>query len=208
MPFVIHPRVRRAVGRLAATTCVAMFATAGAALASCPTQPVSTPFAQFGDTNSYFLAPGGSFEGTPAQVGWSLGPGAQLTSGNETYHVNNRADDQSLTINGGGGATSPFFCLDGTMPSFRFFTQEAALGQNLQVQLLTRSQSGPGTTQLQNVATVANGSVLSWSPWNPVTITASIPAGGSVEAALSFRVAPGPGSWQVDDVYVDPYRLG
>ena len=123
MPYVIHPRVRKLAGRLAATTCAAMFLSTGAAMASCPSQPVTQPFAQFGDTNSYFLAPGGSFEGNQWQNGWNLN-NAQITQGNETYHVNGAGDNQSLTINGGGSASSPDFCLDSTMPSFRFFVQE------------------------------------------------------------------------------------
>jgi hypothetical protein len=206
MPYVIHPRVRKLAGRLAAMTCVAMFATTGAAMASCPTQPVSQPFAQFGDTNSYFLAPGGSFEGTPLQVGWNLS-NAQLVPGNETYYVNSPTDDQSLKINAGGSATSPNFCLDQTMPSFRFFVQEPALGQALNVSLITHAGPGPRPT-IQPLATVADGSVLSWAAWNPVTITANIPAGGSVTANLQFSVPPGMGAWQIDDVYIDPYRIG
>jgi hypothetical protein len=210
MPLVIHPRVRRIAGRLAAMTCLAMFATTGAAMASCPSQPVSQPFAQFGDTNSYFLAPGGSFEGSPAQVGWALSPGAQLTPGNETYYVNSPTDSQSLTINAGASATSPAFCLDSTMPSFRFFVQEPSLGEDLQVQLITRGgTTSPGNSPVtQTLATVSDGSVLSWSPWNPVSITAAIPAGSSVNANLKFSVAPGQGAWQIDDVYIDPYRVG
>ena len=208
MPYVIHPRVRKLAGRLAATTCVAMFATTGAAMASCPTQPVSQPFAQFGDTNSYFLAPGGSFEGTPSQVGWNLN-NAQLVSGNETYYVNSSSDSQSLQINAGGSATSPNFCLDQTMPSFRFFVQEPVLGQPLNVTLITHG-AGASHTVTQQVATVSDGAVLSWAAWNPVTFTANIPSGGSVTANLQFSVPSGAGlgTWQVDDVYIDPYRIG
>src|SRR5438105_3682323 len=58
-------------------------------LATCQTPPVSTPFSQWGDSNDYFLAPGGSFEGTADQVGWTLS-NAALTSGNEPFLVNDR----------------------------------------------------------------------------------------------------------------------
>ena len=58
MPLVAHPRVRKAVGRIAAMTCVAVFASTGARSLR-RVQPVSTPFAQFGDTSSYFLVPRG-----------------------------------------------------------------------------------------------------------------------------------------------------
>jgi len=81
MSAVIHRRLRRAIFSVASLTCVAMFASTGVALASCPTQPVSTPFSQWGDSNDYFLVPGGSFEGTSDQVGWTLS-NASLTTGN------------------------------------------------------------------------------------------------------------------------------
>jgi hypothetical protein len=84
-----------------------MFST-GAALAACPTQPTSTPFAQFADNNSYFVALGGSFEDTAQNSWWIYNPG--LTSGNEPWDVTASSDSQSLQINSGSFATSPSFC--------------------------------------------------------------------------------------------------
>src|SRR6201995_4060635 len=85
VPLVIHPRVRKTVGRIAALTCAAVFVSAGAAFAAqCPTQSAKQKFTKFGDSSNYFLVPGGSFEGTEAQVGWTLS-GATLTSGNEPF---------------------------------------------------------------------------------------------------------------------------
>src|SRR6185312_7774164 len=73
VPLVIHPRVRKTLGRIAALTCVAVFVSSGAAFAAqCPTPPVKQKFSKWGDSSSYFLLPGGSFEGTAAQVGWNL----------------------------------------------------------------------------------------------------------------------------------------
>ena len=84
MPLVIHPRVRKTIGRIAALTCVAVFVSSGAAFAAqCPTQSAKQKFSKWGDSSSYFLVPGGSFEGTPAQVGWTLSgfhPDSRATS--------------------------------------------------------------------------------------------------------------------------------
>lgn len=204
MPLVIHPRIRKAVGRVAALTCVAVFASTGAAFASCQTQPVSTPFAQFGDTSSYFLVPGGSFEGTAAQVGWSLS-NAELTAGNEPFHVDGAADDQSLTINGGGSAMSPAFCVDSTMPDLRFFAREVAPGSDLQVQAVFRL----GRHQIVwPLAVVRNGSMDAWAPLRQIGLHVGL-LPGWVHVPVQLRLAaPDTGSWQVDDVYVDPFRLG
>src|SRR5438270_5946451 len=105
---------RGAATRAAALTCLAMFATTGAALAApCPTQTSVTPFAQWGDTSSYFMAPGGSFEGSAATVGWTLDH-AGLTAGNDPFHLGSPSDSQSVTISAGGSALSPTLCLDAT----------------------------------------------------------------------------------------------
>ena len=122
---LVRSRLRVAIARIAALACLGLLAVPGLAFASCPASPVSTPFSQWGDTNSYFLLPGGSFEGTADQVGWTLS-GASLTAGNEPFYVNDSGDSQSLTIAGGGSATSPFFCVDNTMTSLRFFAQQTA----------------------------------------------------------------------------------
>ena len=108
MPFVIHPRVRKGLGRLATMTAVGVLASTGvAAAASCPSVSTTTPFSQFGDNNSYFVAPGGTFEGSSLPAGST---GASLTAGNETCHVVNSNDNQSLTVKSGGTVTQPTTC--------------------------------------------------------------------------------------------------
>lgn len=174
-------------------------------LASCPAQQLSAPFSQWGDTNSYYLAPGGSFEGTADQVGWTLS-GATLISGNEPFSVDGSGDSQSLTIAGGGSATSPFFCVDNTMASLRFFAQQAAAGGDLQVQALVQTANGLQTVSL---ADLADGSTPSWAPTQPIIAdTSRLPDGQELSVALQFNVAVSAASWQIDDVYVDPYRSG
>lgn len=204
MPLVIHPRIRKAIRRTAAVTCFALLASTGVAFASCPPPSVTTPFSQWSDTNSYFLVPGGSFEGTPDQVGWSLS-GASLTPGNEPFLVTNSLDGQSLTINGGGSATSPYFCVDRTMQSLRFFAQQAAAGSDLQVQALVQTGGGVNTVP---VADLSDGSMSSWAPTQPIYGSGTVPGGSSVMVALRFLAPLSAGSWQIDDVYVDPYRSG
>jgi len=204
VPLVIHPRVRKTIGRVAALTCAAIFVSSGAAFAAqCPTQSVKQQFSRWGDSSSYFLVPGGSFEGTAAQVGWTLS-GSTLTSGNEPFHINSTSDDQSLLIDGGGSATSPVFCVDSTMPSLRFFVRQTAPGADLKVQGVVTTPRGPLAL---TVTDVPDGSLPSWTPVRVNLATNRIPRGWSVSAALRF-VVPSSGSWQIDDVYVDPYRAG
>jgi hypothetical protein len=205
VPLVIHPRIRKAVRRVAAFTSFAVLAGAGTALASCPVPAVSTPFSQWGDSSSYFTVPGGTFEGSSDHVGWSL-TNATLTAGNEPFAVNAASDSQSLTIAAGGSATSPYFCVDSTMPDLRFFAQQASAGTNLQVQALV--PTGNGVTVVP-VADLADGSMPSWAPTSPITGNGgAIPAGQSMMVALRFVAPASSGSWQIDDIFVDPYRSG
>lgn len=200
-----HTLIRSFARRLASLTCFVLLLTAAPAFASCAEQSESTPFAQWGDTNNYFLVPGGSFEGTPAEVGWNLW-NASLTPGNEPFYVNSDTDDQSLEIGADGTAISPSFCLDDTMSSLRFFAQEAESGSDLQVNLLVWWWYHFVTVP---IADLADGSMPSWSPTSPIDLpTNLIPNGFSVNAALEFVVPQDEGSWQIDDVYVDPYRSG
>ena len=212
MPLVIHPRVRKTIGRVAAMTCVAAFATTGTALAACPAPTVSTPFSQFGDTNSYFLAPGGSFSG-PGAGGWSLS-NASLTPGGDPFNIGGPGS-QSLTISGNGSAQSPSFCVDSTMPSFRFVANEATAGSDLKVDALYHV-TGPGgaggalangnsTVALTDIADGANGTT--WAAVTPIAFT-QLPSGATVQVSLRFSVPQSSGAWQIDDVYVDPFRMG
>jgi len=200
---LVHSRLRVAAYRIAALTCLGLFAGTGVAFASCPAQPGSTPFSQWGDSNNYFLVPGGSFEGTPDQVGWTLS-GASLSSGNEPFYGS--GDGQSLSIAGGGSATSPFFCVDKTMQSLRFFAQQVTAGSDLQVQALVQTPDGVRTVP---VADLADGSMPSWAPTRPIAgDTSGLPDHASLMVALRFAVSSATASWQIDDVYVDPYRSG
>jgi hypothetical protein len=202
---LVRSRLRVTVARIAALACLGLFVAPGVALASCPAPPVSTPFSQWGDTNSYFSVPGGAFEGTADQVGWALS-GASLTSGNEPFLVNGSDDSQSLTIAGGGSATSPFFCVDNTMTSLRFFAQQLSAGGGLRVQALVQSADGVTVVPL---ARLLDGSMPAWAPTDPITgDTSGLSDDQSLMVALQFTVRATAASWQIDDVYVDPYRSG
>ena len=202
---VIRPRLRRAFLAVAAVTCVTVFASTGVALASCPTPPVSNPFSQWGDSNDYFLVPGGSFEGTADQLGWTLS-NASLTPGNEPFNVNDPGDQQSLTINAGGSATSPYFCVDDSMSGLRFFAQQAGAGTDLRVKALL--QNSDGSVTVVALADFADGSMPAWAPTDSLGGSGHLPAGSSLMVALRFRAPASSGSWQIDDIYVDPYRSG
>lgn len=129
-----------------------------------------------------------------------------MTPGNEPFYVNSPTDSQSLTISGGGVATSPVFCLDNTMSALQFFAQEDQMGSDLQVNLVVWRWWHLVTIP---IADLADGSISSWAPSSPISLpTGNIPNGVSINAELQFVVPDGQASWQIDDAYVDPYRSG
>jgi hypothetical protein len=209
VPFVLHPRGVRRLGRLTALLAAAVLAVpAVASAASCPPQSTTTPFTRWGDAGSYFLAPGGNFEAPLWSSGWIVA-NAGRTFGNEPSHVGGGSDSYSLTIGGGGLAVSPAFCFDGSMPDVRFFAHALGTAGNLQVRLAVLTANGPVSLPFDRVADLPAASMPTWAPTGPLSLAeGAAAADGQVDQArLLFDVA-GPGSWQIDDVYVDPYRMG
>jgi hypothetical protein len=205
VPYFISLRVPRAVRRIAAATTFAFLVSTGAALAACPSQPLSNPFSQWGDTNSYFLVPGGSLEGTLDAIGWNLS-NASLTQGNEPFGVDGAGDSQSLTIGGGGSVTTPYFCVDNSMSQMRFFAQQTAPGGDLEVEAVIQTWHGD---VVKPIGDITDGSMPSWAPTNSIDGGANqLPADRTLTVALRFEVPSSNASWQIDDIYVDPYRSG
>src|SRR4051812_2522935 len=94
--------------------------TVAAILPNCGARTATTPFAQWGDTHSYFLMPGGGFEdGAP---GWTM-PGSSIVSGNETFFANAKTDSHSLAIPSAATVTSPKVCVAMGENSVRFFVK-------------------------------------------------------------------------------------
>lgn len=209
MSTLLHLLLRTRLACVAALTLLMMVVIPGAAYASsCPAQPTTTAFTQWGDTGSYFLVPGGNFESQLAASGWIVN-GASQTLGNEPFFVDGRSDAYSLTIDGHGSAVSPMFCIDDSMQTFRFFAHALGGGGNLQVQLDVQSSHWPFSMQPGRVVTLTGHSMADWAPTDPLELTngVNLPNGQSASGQLVFDVA-GHSGWQIDDIYVDPYRWG
>jgi hypothetical protein len=73
---------------------------------TCDDGPLTQPFARFGDLAHYKLVKGASFE--RGATGWTLGGGASVVSGNESYYVGGSSHSKSLKLPGGSRAVTPF----------------------------------------------------------------------------------------------------
>jgi hypothetical protein len=165
---------------------------------ACNEAALSQPFAQWGDTSSYELVPGGDFEGSLA--GWTLSGGAQRVAGSEPYGVTGAVGAYSLGLPAGASAQSPFTCVDAAYPTFRFFARNASLTSALVAQVVYRTVLG--TVDLPLGAVALDGA---WEPTLPMltgSIVTGVLSGGTAEVALRFTELTG--SSQIDDVFVDP----
>jgi len=179
-------------------------ASAGVLVASAPNcspQPTSQPFARFGDSGLYQLAPGGAFEsGSPS---WSLSGGASVVSGNETYQVHGATDLRSVKLPPGASATSPVMCVGIEHPLARLFAKNnSALVSTLSVEVIFE-------TSLGLKASLPIGVLLPSGQWKPspklLVLANLLPLLPGEHTPVQFRVrSVGLGTWWVDDFYVDP----
>lgn len=180
-------------------------AQAGPLVASAPScdSQLSQPFTPWLDPASYVLDGGGSFEGGAA--GWSLNR-ATLAAGNETYNVGGAGDSSSLSLPGGSSATSSTACVGIDHPTLRLFARNAgSIFGTLRVDVLY--EDAAGTVRSLPVALLTAGS--GWQPTPQIPIVANLlPLLPGQYTPVQFRFTPLGGDWQIDDVYVDPWRNG
>jgi hypothetical protein len=172
---------------------------AEAGLLSCNDSSLQ-PFAPWGDYSPYTLAPNGSFDAGTS--GWALSGGARLVGDGNPYV----SGDKSLVLPAGASATSPTACVKIGDPAFRFFLRNAGSGGSLRVDVIYRTLLGlvPVTS---NVGTItADGT---WQP-SPkygtvlANILGTLGLNPKLSAALRFKFTARSGSFQFDDVFVDP----
>ncbi len=175
---------------VAALTVVVPAAPASAAVTTdCDSPPSSPVFARWLDPANYFLAPDGGFEN--GAEGWDL-RGASVVDGNESFGLGGPGT-QSLRLPAGSSATSPAVCVGIDHPTFRY---------------VFRTTSGPLLAALRvsvvlpGGAAVPVGTVTGSSSWTPSPVT--LIGANLIADAVAFRFTPISGSWQVDDLYVDP----
>jgi hypothetical protein len=158
-----------------------------------PTQP----FAQYGDTAQYKTV--GTFESGTA--GWALTGGAKVVAGNETAHVSGAGDSHSLSLPAGSTATTPPVCVGLAEPTLRFFAKrDSGLLSTVVVSVQVQTSLGLWVTLPLGVDLGG-----AWHPSGRMLILANLlPLLPPDRTAVRFTFAPLLGSYQIDDVYVDP----
>jgi hypothetical protein len=210
-------RTRRArIALAAAVTGAALFAavpstaSAGILVASapnCDNGANSQPFAQWGDENDYFLAPGGNFEsGAP---GWTLN-GARVVSDQEPWRVHGDSGSHALQVPAGRSVVSPTMCVGIENPSMRFFAHRSGgglLAATSQLVVTARVETSLGVVLEVPVGTInalSNGTTWNRTP-TQIVLASLLPLLPGEHTPIQFRFAAvGTADWVIDDVFVDP----
>jgi hypothetical protein len=191
-----------------ATMAVAAPAQAGVLVSSaknCAEEPPSAQvFRPWLDGARYVPAPGGNAE---SAAGWKLERGAKMVPGNEPWKVGNQADASSLFLPAGSSATTGVMCVGIGHPTMRFFARRTSgtLFAPLAVEVLFEGLGG--TLKSLPIGVVLSGG--QWQPSLPFLVVANLlPLLPGEQTPVAFRFTPvGRANWQIDDVYVDPWRF-
>ena len=179
----------------------------GDSATSCEGRTAEQPFKRWLDPFRYVLAPNGGLERGAAE--WKLTGGAKVVDGNETFYVGGKGDSKSLYLPTGSSATTRPMCVQLLHPTIRYFAKNRAtpILSSLLVEALIENPLTGGVVTLP--AGVHTGGT-SWHPSLPGLVVADFLSilGEDAKLAVAFRFKPiGLGAkWQIDDVYVDPFR--
>ena len=191
-------RYRGALAGLA----IAFLAVPAVAQAACAPAAVSQPFAQFGDHADYRLAPGGAFEAGMAP--WTQN-GSATVSGNESFFLRAASDARSLRLPKGTSTVSPAFCVSAADPTMRLTVRRLSGAGRLTVEIIHSGGKATTAGVFETPATTG-----AWAPSPILPLASLLPAKalrsqGGMDVQL--RVTAGSGTWQIDDVYIDPRAL-
>jgi hypothetical protein len=195
-----------AITAVAMTGAIAAPANAGiltAPATDCGDESLSQPFAGFGDTSNYKVVKGGSFEGS--LDGWTVAGGAKVVSGNEPWKVGGASHAKSMVLPAGSSVITPPACVGLAEPTLRFFAKKnSGLLTTLAVSVWVK-------TSLGLVVPVPVGIVLANGQWKAtpkmLIVANLLPLLPGDRTPVAFQFTPLLGSWQIDDVYVDPMRI-
>jgi hypothetical protein len=157
------------------------------------------PFQTWGDNDAYCSFSNLGFEN--GKTAWTTTGNATVASGNEPWHVSG-AGTHSLQLGPGATALSSSLPVSLLDPWIRFFAHSAGANGSLRVQVLFHGLTG-NLTGLLNIGSLSPGGYSSWGPTQRVLSTLALPL-LTTSAQVKITSQATSGSWQIDDVYLDP----
>ncbi len=178
-------------------------------LLGCGHEPVH-PFLQWLDPLPYTLLPGGDFESGAA--GWKLTGGARVVDGNEPFALTRKSDSHSLLLPQGSSATSPTMCMGLLLPVVRYVSTGGNLLSFMRVEAVYKDPTG----RERSIDLLPPGlPSKSWAPSLPALQLMgllNVLTLDGLTSDIALRFTPkgtllGSGTWRVDDIYVDPWKV-
>jgi hypothetical protein len=170
-----------------------------------------TPFAPWNDFGQYFLLSGGDFEGDLS--GWTLSDGVAVVTGNEAYQIGAATDDQSLLLAPGSSVTTAQVCVTAQSPDLRVALKSTGTKDpRLEIDLnFTDDKGNPRTQKLKDLRGDSD-----WTFTDPLKFLGPVnnvlKRNGQTVVSFTFVAKTKKDDpdtfWQIDDVYVDPYKSG
>ena len=160
-------------------------------------------FSPFGDSSYYARLYNGNFEN--GSLGWALSGGARVVSGNEPYYLSgDRSDRNSLYLPAGSSAASGTVCFALGDWHLRLMAKRLSSSGGLHVQVVVPSLVGL-LTVLDGGTVYGNGS---WAPSPRMELLLCNVTSLLGTKAVAFKFTPvGTGTaYQIDDVYLDPWK--
>jgi hypothetical protein len=175
-----------------------------ASAAACPPPPVSSQaFSSFGDGQSYVLANDGTFD--PIAHGsqsspWTLSGGASIVADNDPWNLGHGATGSALSLPAGSSATSGCTTAPMITSIVRFFVKNTGdpNGQ-LHVQILVNG----GKNGTLDGGIISAGS--SWAATSSIVLFWANPLKGAVQLQIVLTPIGADASFEVDDVFIDPF---
>jgi hypothetical protein len=170
----------------------------------CSSRAEAAVFSPWGDKATYFQVSNGGFEN--GSTNWALSGGATVVTGNEPYHIGGASDSHSLRLTAGSSAESRTFCLAIGEDGVRFMVKNLHVpGSILHVDAVAQNMD---TGAKGYMAFDINGDVPStrWSPSLRLSVPRMFGGTGTQSLTLFFSTRGAPATWNIDDVYIDPFK--
>jgi hypothetical protein len=161
--------------------------------------PKTYPFAQWGDPDAYCAFPNLGFE--YGATAWKLTGNSSIVAANEPWHVSGPGT-HALQLGPGATALSSSLPVNLLDPWVRFFAHSTGANGPLRVQVLFHGVLG-NLTGVLNIGSLSPGSYSSWQPTQRVLSALALPL-MTTSAQVQITSQATSGSWQIDDVYLDP----
>jgi hypothetical protein len=162
-------------------------------------------FARWGDTANYARLYNGDFE--RGSLGWNLSGGAKIVAGNEPFFLSgDGTNSRSLLVPSGGSAYSGTVCFALGDWHLRMVMRNVGSRTGaLRVQVVVPSLVG-GLLAVLDGGTVSGSGA--WAPSPRLALALSNVTSLLGTRAVAFRFTPvGAGAaYQLDDVYLDPWK--